>query len=101
LDTEEPAVPLLQSQPPHAQVPIYPSIEEVLFNDGSNEMTYEDSRETDSFGIDMPPLSETCGGNSFDTAITSVPTASPPDTVCSSCGGNGQWIRCVSRVYVS
>lgn len=36
---EEPFVSLSKSQPPYVQVSIYLSTKEVLFNDGSNEMT--------------------------------------------------------------
>jgi hypothetical protein len=100
LSIEDPFVPLTKSQPP-VQAPIFSSVEEVLFSNGSSEVTHQDSRQTDSDGIDIPPLPETCGGDSFDTAMMSIPTASPPDTVCCSCGGNGQWIRCVNQVYVS
>ena len=93
-DIAEPPSPTFPSRNPPSQVPIYPSIEEVLFNDGWNEMA---GQQTENSGIDIPPILETCEESSFDAAMATVPTASPPATVCCSCGQ--QWMRLVPAEF--
>lgn len=95
LDITEPASPDFPSRASPTQVPIYPSIEEVLSNDGWSEPAGQIP--ADNLDLDMLPIPETCEQGIFDAPTATVPTASPPTAVCCSCGE--QWMRLVTFCF--